>query len=266
MKEEILEKLKVFDDVNFKFVEDTHTYTINGRKLTSVTTFIKNFYKPFDEKYWSIKKAKQALLERGEVLTQENIDNEQSKIKALWKEKADIACDMGTIVHLYIEEFFNGIKPQEVKNYEAINRINKFHKIYNDKLKDILIPVGQEVKMFSEDLGLAGTIDALFIRNGKLEIWDYKTNGKFTSDTDRCFQKLLDPFDDQWENELNKYSIQLSLYKLMLASVGIKVDGDNVILYFPPEGEAKIIKCKDYTRILEKYFNVNYYSDLCVKK
>jgi hypothetical protein len=110
---------------------------------------------------------------------------------------------------------------------------------------------------------LAGTIDALMIRNGKLEIWDYKTNKSIKTDSDYSFNRLLTPFENQWENELNKYSLQLNLYKLMLASRGIKVDGQCVLLHIPPDSESpKIMKCKDYIPQLEEHFGVNFYSNL----
>jgi len=56
MKEEILEKLKIFQDDNFKFDPDLHKYTYDGERFTSVTQFIGQFHKPFESDYWSKKK------------------------------------------------------------------------------------------------------------------------------------------------------------------------------------------------------------------
>lgn len=259
----IQEKLKIFDNRNFIFNEEQHAYSLNGTSLKSVTTFLKKFSKPFDEEFWSKKKAKDALLSKGDELTQENILAEQIIIKQSWKNKAAVSCDLGTAVHLYIEEFTANRNITPTNDEIVKSRIVKFHEIYDNKLKDSIIPVGQEIRIFNEKLGLAGTIDALYIRRGKLEIWDYKTNAEFKNDESKNYSKLLEPFKDHWENDLNKYSIQLSLYKLILATVGIKVDGENVLLHIPPgENKAVLHKCKDFVYVLEDYFKVKYYSEL----
>ena len=169
---------------------------------------------------------------------------------------------MGTLVHEYIEQKYNpDLNIKECTNVEALKRIKKFEEKLSHRLKD-LKSIRQELRIFSSKLGLAGTIDALFLRNGILYILDWKTNGKLRTDSDKNYSKLFPPFSDQWENEMNKYSIQLNLYKLMLAEYGIYVD-KCVIVYIPPsDEEPKIIQCKDYIKKLEIYFGVNFYTNL----
>ena len=57
MVSEIRQQLTCFQDSNFKFEPQWHRYTYGGKKYTSVTTFLKNFHKPFDEEFWSKKKS-----------------------------------------------------------------------------------------------------------------------------------------------------------------------------------------------------------------
>lgn len=189
----------------------------------------------------------------------------QNRLIKEWETKKVIGCDLGHITHKTIEELLNGEPITPILNDEAAKRFLKFKKLYDVKVKPIIIPIGQEIRGFSEELGIAGTIDCLVLRKNKdgqwcLEIWDWKTNKKMKTDSDFCFNKMLAPFNEEWENELNTYSIQLCLYKLILASKGIHVDGQCVIVYIPNEGEPKILKCKDYIPKLEMYFGVNFYS------
>lgn len=247
LKEAYNKKLEIFDDSNFKFNEAKHLYTYNKENFESVTTFIKNFYEPFNSEYWSKRKAQ----ERG--ITQDAILKE-------WQNKADVACDMGTEVHLYIEHYFN--EPSEdishrFYNEETLKRIDKFNELLKPRFEG-LIPLKQELRIFSKKYKLAGTIDALFLYNGKLMIVDWKTNGKLRTDKDRNFSKMKFPFESEWENEMNKYSIQTSIYSLILEEYGIDVPSA-AIAYIPPsEQEPRIYQCKNYKPQLRKYFKQKY--------
>jgi ATP-dependent exoDNAse (exonuclease V) beta subunit len=268
--DQIKEEIKKFERDDFSFNEEFHAYSLKGRKMKSVTTYLKNFSEPFDADYWSRKKALQRLDDNKEEVTKESLDNMQSVIQKEWKDKADYACDMGTEVHLYLEEYFGGMDITPFKHNESKIRVDKFKNIYDSKLH-VMESVAQELRIFSETMGLAGTIDALFMRNGQLEIWDYKTNGSIKTDKDYCFNKLKPPFQNEWENELNKYSIQLNLYKLMLAEHGIKANTCGII-YLPPNTidkngneiitEPQLLRCKNYIPHLEMHFGVDFYSKL----
>jgi ATP-dependent exoDNAse (exonuclease V) beta subunit len=245
--ENIYEKLKVFDDPLFTFNEEEHVYRYGKRQLTSVTTYLKNFYKEFDTDHWS-----KVIAEREQV--------DVSVILKRWDDKRDAACFLGTSVHKYIEEKFYpspSVTRDDFVNEDILLRIDKFEKLYNERLYK-LTPVAQELRVFSTTMGVAGTIDALFMIDGKLLILDWKTNGVLKTDKDKCYQKLNPPFQNLWENEHNKYSIQLNMYKLILAERGINVS-DCVIVYIPPsDGEAKVLKAKDVYKQLSVYFGVNY--------
>ncbi len=262
--QEILDKIKIFNDDNFVFDEKAHAYTYGKEKLTSVTTFIKNFSEPFDAEYWSKRKAKDRIAEKRGISREQIKDNDPDldltikEIIGEWDKKRDTACDMGTNVHFYIENKFtpgSTITRDNFEDLETLRRIDKFETLYESKLTNV-IPIAQELRIFSRKLKLAGTIDGLFMRNGKLMILDYKTNAKMSTDADKCWQKLKAPFHDEWENELNKYSIQLNLYKLILSEYDIHVDSC-ALVYIPPSiDEPKILKVKDYESKLRAYFGL----------
>lgn len=261
LKEETIEKLKIFKDNNFKFEEESHTYTYKKKIYPSVTTFIENnFVRPFNTEFWSMKKAKDRLMDEDIEINEENVKIYQEAIKTEWKTKADNSCVMGSDVHFWIENLFKGNKI-DINTYttdkETIKRLHKIKKLYNEKLYK-LIPVAQEVRMFSKKLELAGTFDALFILEGELMILDWKTNSKkFSTDTDKNWNKLLPPFQNEWENLHNKYSIQINIYTMMLKEHGINVKKGGIVHIPSLDEEIKMYKCKDYSQELNMYFGVN---------
>jgi hypothetical protein len=117
-------------------------------------------------------------------------------------------------------------------------------------------PLKFEVRVFSKKWKIAGMIDALFLYRGKIFIVDYKTNKKFTTDENIEFvEKLLPPFDGFKKTHLNEYSIQLSLYALILKEWGFEIGGAYLVHIGPGDDDAKLHKCVDMMKILEKYLN-----------
>ena len=242
MVSSLLSRLECFNDPNFKFDPIRHRYTYGDRQYTSVTTFIKNFESEFQEDYWSKVKAD----ERG--ITQEEILKE-------WKDKNDYAKYVGSETHQWIENYFNGVYQKLPSNVDIVDRINKFNISYAKDLHK-LTPLKFEIRIFSKKYPLAGTIDSLFLFKDKLIIFDWKSNGKFTHDDhpDGKYESLLHPFSDQFKNHLNSYSIQVSLYSLILEEWGFDVRAC-YLLHVGQSDDAKIYKSKDYTSILRDYLD-----------
>ncbi len=245
---ELLDKTYTQDN-KFKFVADTHVYTYGTDVYTSVTTFLQRFHKPFKMDYWAEIKA----AERG--ITKDEILNE-------WKETNLKSTIIGSALHEHIEYYFKGIYTPLTNNMDLIRRINKFNIIFAQKLYK-LTPVVFEQKIFSKRLRIAGTIDSIFIYEGKIYIIDWKSNKSLKTDDHPKgkYEKLLKPFNKFYKNELNEYSIQLSLYALILSEIGIKVD-DMFLVHIPDEGDAKIYKTVDMRDILNSYFDDAYFNSL----
>lgn len=239
-KESIIEKLKYFDDDKFKFDGPTHIYTYNEKIIYGVTSFLERFIKKFDSDFWSKKKANE------EGITQE-------AMLARWDAKRDRSCELGHNVHDYIERFYEEGITDLTTDLEANERIEKFKTIYEDKLSK-LESIGSEIKVFSKVWGLAGTIDKLYLWENSIIVGDWKTNQKIKTDKDYAFGKLLFPFEKYKENEINKYSLQISLYQLLLEEAGIYSDY-GFICHIPNDGDAKIYKLKDFRAELRTYMN-----------
>jgi len=242
MKDSILLKLEYFNDPKFVFDDTYHKYTYDGERFESVTKFIQKFHKPFDEDYWSKKKAKE-------------LNKDQSEVLIDWKKINERATSIGTSTHNWIENYFNGIHQCLPNDIELIDRINKFN-ISWSKWLHRLTPLKFEQRVFSKKWKIAGTLDALFLYKDQILIIDYKTNKKFTHDEDgsQKFEKLLYPFDNYNKNNLNEYSIQVSMYKLILREVGIDIK-NCYLLYIGPDEDPKFFKAHDFCNVLEDYLN-----------
>ncbi len=76
-------------------------------------------------------------------------------------------------------------------------------------------------------------------------VLDYKTNNSLYSEYNQRYRKtLLPPFDDMIEEDLSLYTIQLSLYALMLQDIGIPVI-DRRIVWLNNEGQYQLISVND---------------------
>lgn len=226
-------KLNYFLDPNFKFNEATHTYTyLDSETMKPVQIFksVTGFLGQFKEKFDSDRVAGFVAKKKGVT---------KDSILAEWKEISDTAMTLGTDVHKWIEDYYNGVDPAEPTHPEVLARVNYFRNIYAERLHT-LTSVKQEFRLFSRKWGLAGTLDILFKMGSDYYIGDWKTNKKFTTDADmkedRFAKKLLYPFEDLWDNSLNGYSIQLSMYRLMLQEeAGFETKGAFLVWIGPNE-------------------------------
>ena len=242
MRDELLQKLKCFEDPEFKFDPGLHRYTYHGDVFQSVTQFIGQFHVPFDTEKWSKIKAEQAGVD-------------QEEIKKEWKRLNDYANEIGTETHQWIEDYYNKIWREIPTNQDLLHRITKFNKIYSKQLHK-LEPLAFEVRVFSKKWKKAGMIDSLFVKDGKIFILDWKTNKDFTNDSHPKgkYEKLLAPFDEYWKNHLNEYSIQLSMYAAILEEWGFEIGGAYLVHIGPGDEDAQIYKVNDVRENIRGFF------------
>ncbi len=235
----MIEQLDYFKDPNFRFDEELHMYSYVDAEFQypiqtfeSVTGWISRFKEPFKTDFWAWKKAQQRGVSKQVILDE-------------WKATAKLGTDLGSEVHKWIEDYYNGDDPAMPTEDKVLERVDKFLTLYESKLS-IFKPVAQELRVFSRTWGIAGTIDAIFELNGKYYIGDWKTNKKFTDDefskNDYFKKKMKYPFEDLWDNSLNAYSLQLGMYAAILeVEAGFKISG-SFLCWIGPEGEPKLYK------------------------
>ena len=93
MKQNILEKLKVFQD--FKFFEDGHYYEYKGKRVgISVTRLIEEYTNEFKQQEMA-----EMVANKNGLTTQEVLDE--------WKYKADFACAKGSTCHEFAQSLWS---------------------------------------------------------------------------------------------------------------------------------------------------------------
>lgn len=219
---------------NLVFDESSHTYSlIDSPKniWSSVTNLTKQFKQPFEKEQIA-----NAIAKRDGISVQEVLDG--------WNKLADEACQMGTVVHRYGEQLFykNTVSAPSIPQEAAIQA-------FWDELPDTIVPIASELQMYHKKYLFAGTMDLLLYdkRKDKFVIADYKTNKDLFKNYKK--KKLLTPFDDMLDCPLSLYSLQLSLYKLLLEQIdGIHV-GDCKVVWLKSDGTYDMyntINCENH--------------------
>lgn len=211
---------------NIKFEESNHTYTANGQKLKNVTALVNKAKKPFEAEYWAKRKA----AERG--ISPEQILKE-------WDDKRLASQELGTSIHRYIQQVLLGAYVPPADPFTALNKTIP-HLYHFDQLWAVMKPDNQVIKVEwvigDENIGIAGMADLLLFNQQtcKYHLFDWKSNERFK--LDNRFQTLLYPWQDLDECELNIYSLQTSIYRLIIERASGVTLGDSYIVHLTGGG------------------------------
>lgn len=248
---------------DLEFYEQGHRYLLNGKSLCSVSSIGHRFLsKPFDSK----EQARKYALKHGE--TPEFWLNK-------WSCNSFKATTLGTKTHEFGESygyFRNGhpekILPQIKTQYNAdLNYLAPIHPKeeavvkFLEELPSAYHLVLNETKVYSgknPDINknlkeqICGTFDMLYYYDGDGDkekagfvVFDYKTNAHLMNEYNRSHNiKLREPFNSFYEEDLGLYTIQLSLYSLMLEDIGLKVI-DRRLVWLKDDGSYETISLED---------------------
>lgn len=241
MLQQIREGLKImFSDLRFD--EGRHLYYVNGENYPSVSKKLEDHYEKFDEEFFLPKcAAKEGVSE--------------AELKARWREKNRIACEMGHNTHNFLEHFDPNKEyvidiPQKRGGVKFLNDY-----VYCSNPRYFIIV--QELRMIHRKYRFCGTTDMLLWDswNNYIVVADWKTN----EDLYRTYGYLKWPFDHFESNPFNKYQIQFNYYQAMIDQSPWKV-GERWLIYLDAEGEYQVHKVLDLQRELHQYLdnpNVN---------
>lgn len=199
-----IEEIKQTIQESFKdliFDELTHTYTKDSSRLNSVSSIVKTYYNEFKSneianicainhnKSNDIKKTAQDFIKE-------------------WNLKGKTAREKGTKIHKFANNYPNFTEPTIDEHYAVIEFYNQLPSNYEVVLL--------EFPLYSDSY--AGTPDKILYnkKTRKLVISDYKTGGDLFKNYKG--QKLKEPFTGLLDTPFNRYSIQQSLYKILLES------------------------------------------------
>lgn len=194
------------------FDEDAHRYLVDTEKsieywqpVPSVTQFVSHYIPPFDAQKMAAKKARYS-----------NPPKTAEQILAEWDAKRIHACELGTRVHANQESMMNGSTDFQ---QPADERERAIMSSGWEAMQDLTAagwkPLAAEKMVFSLELRLAGTIDAIFQKDRRVLLVDWKTNEAIHR-RNNFGQHFLPPANELEDCEYNKYSLQLNLYKRIL--------------------------------------------------
>lgn len=222
------------------FNPDAHTYTYQGKDLLGVTKLIKQLQKPFNGS-----PARQAR-ERGVS---------EAVILAEWKQAAEEGRERGRQTHQYICRVLGSlpdVSDRFLSLTEKLPEMSAFDSFWS-RVKDTVQVVWVEKVVGDEMLGIAGTLDTVLLDNQVANMhlmWDWKTGKKFR--LDNPFQKLNPPFADLDDCELIIYSLQTSLYRLIVERNTSLEFSQSYLLHLSPQGTFNVYPAIDYrARLLE---------------
>lgn len=227
--------LNLFSDLIF--MEDRHQYYLHGKNLPSVSSIVRKFFPPFDEKKMLPLSAAKASREEGKSISPE-------QLKQRWTKINEDACALGHKTHKFLENYTGLELPSSPQEKAGIE--------YLRSLKGKYAISFRELRAYSKEFSYAGTMDLpLQVLGNEAEqfiISDYKTN----KDLFKAYEYLYPPFESMEASPFNGDQIQLSLYQIMLEEAGLNIV-DRTIIHLREDGSHKIFPLWDLTSILRDY-------------
>lgn len=258
--------LDAFSDL--EFYADGHRYVLHGKSLPSVSNVAHRFIRvPFDEQRQAARYA-----ERNGKTPEYWIQQ--------WRQNSFRAKKLGTKTHAYgeslgylraglPERICSSMQAQYMSEYGFLAPLHPKEEAvlkFMDEMSASMHLVLNEAQVYSgknpcaeRNLKeqLAGTFDMLYYQDGTdgqpegFVILDYKTNASLANDYNRRFGRVLrEPFACMTEEDLSLYTIQLSLYALMLEDIGIPIIARRIV--WLKDSEYQIIPVEDLSGILRQ--------------
>lgn len=227
----IKERLQLFVDPRFRFEAEPHHYFLGERQLTSFSTWIKDYKQGLDREA----QAPRTAAKRGLTVQQ---------VLAEW----DRSQWVGTKTHEFIEAYYQEPTTAVCESDKEVQlRCQKFLGLQAGRLQEF-VPLAQELRIFNEATGLCGTLDFLgwHLPTQQLYVLDWKTNKAINSDRDPIWRMMWGPFADLGDHEHNTYSLQISLYRVLLEEAGIPTGGGAIVHLPPGPSSAQIYQAIDY--------------------
>jgi ATP-dependent exoDNAse (exonuclease V) beta subunit len=195
---------KYSNDKRVVFYEDSHSYFLGDKRLTSITQYISKFKAFFDKDKISKNYAKKHNLEQEQVLKN-------------WDKKSKEACEMGTYVHSVFEEYILNKTIIDCSKYDKCKTSLKFIADYFES--ENLTPVETEMIVYNENY--AGQIDCIAKnKKGEYFILDWKTSSEIKMGN--RWKSMNGDYNVYDDCNYNHYSIQLRCYQKMCKEYNIK--------------------------------------------
>ena len=223
------------------FDEEPHKYYINGVcDNISATTLIHTYAEKFDSD-----KIIKFMMKSKKWPENKYYGMTPDEIKKLWSDNGAEAAKEGTKMHKSIENFWNGLPPEnESKEYEMFLKFKDDH--------PNLVAYRTEWEVYQEDYGICGSIDMIFINeDDSLSLYDWK-RCKDIDKVNRYGKKCLYPVNHLPDTNYWHYSLQLNLYKFIIESKYDKVVKDmHILCLHPNKDEYQKFEIQDFQKEIQ---------------
>jgi hypothetical protein len=214
-----------------KFLPEEHKYVSidpsENIQWVSVTTIISKLKEHFD----------------ADTIAKKSSKNKKSKwygmtteaIKEAWKNESDRAITLGTWYHNQRESDIlgcntinrDGLDLTIIKSIE----VNGIKTAPNQKLENGIYP---EHFVYLKSAGICGQSDRVEIVNGRVDVYDYKTNKEIKKESYKNWEgiskKMFHPVSHLDDCNYNHYALQLSIYMYIILKHNPKVKPGRLIL------------------------------------
>lgn len=233
-------------DARIQFVEDTHTYFIDGSSdgITSTTTFIHSFFPHFNA---------DMVLSKMKNKSQKYPGMSDAEIKEMWSKSGQEASKLGTKLHALIESFYNRefLSDDDQKTKEFSHFLSFHNEIIE---KNGYLPYRTEWSIFDESIKLAGQADMLYKRpDGTLALFDWKRIKELK--LDNPWEKGYGPCSKLDHCNRVHYFIQLNIYKRLLESLyDVKVTEMKLVILHPENDFYIIHPVPELSNLVDELF------------
>jgi len=273
---------------NIKYIDDAHLYydSNTGESLISVTTLLKKLKSPFESTFWACYTALKRngfenirpmkpykIMVDGAIYDIDDIklwelEITYKDILKEWDIKSKIGTTLGTFLHNSIENLIhrkelNQEIPAFVSNLPTLKAIEYLNtrktltqlaSSFYENLTDRYIPLLTEFVIGDADLKIAGTFDLLVLdkETNEIELWDFKTDKEIKTTSEYGNKIKYFNIDDC---ELNKYSLQLGIYKYLIEkNTSIKIARCKIIHFSSKVQLYTVYDTLDYNDNIKEFF------------
>lgn len=220
-------------DSRIVFFEIGHRYEIDGKDgYVSCTTWNHSLFAHFDAVAICRKILKNPKWKKDPEY--KYYQQSEAEILAGWELNRDTAANAGTLMHLNIEKYYNGV-PVEDDSVE----FSYFKNFLVDHPH--LEAYRTEQTIFDEDLKISGSVDMLFrdTRNGEYHVYDWKRSKAIEYISFYKKFGIVDCVADVPDTNFFHYSLQLNTYRYILEkNYGIKIK-DLFLVVMHPDNDSQ---------------------------
>jgi len=244
-------------DERIAFVEEGHVYYLDGVAVpTSVTGVIESVSSDHFDADVIISKMKRgrnwpnpsyADMASNGALTPWTDD----RIKETWSANGKKAADLGTDLHSRIEHYMNDVDVPFLTSGPDSNRLEfqYFVDWWTAKKAEGFVPFRTEWVIFDEAAKVAGSIDFVMknVATGTYQIVDWKRcKTKEAGFRNSYGKKFLPPLSHMDQHKLNKWSVQVNVYREILEKYyEIVIDGMSMVVF---HAENTAAECFSFDR------------------